>query len=100
MTHNPKQRIGKRLKPAKDAPIPLPPAAQRREPRYWMGDAPAQCDICNGGFASVMYDARTKSGQWGNICRKCFSAYGVGIGMGRGQRYELTADGRWLKTGG
>jgi hypothetical protein len=100
MTHNPKQRIGKRLKPAKDSPIPIPPAAQRREPRYWTGDAPAQCDICNGGFASVFIDGRTKTGQWANMCRQCFHLYGVGLGTGKGQSYAQQNDGRWLKTGG
>ena len=67
--------------------------------KYWAGD-PAECDICNKPFGKLMYDARTSMGGWGNLCSRCFNRYGVGLGVGKGQRYSLQDDGRWLKTGG
>src|SRR5262245_39204561 len=42
------------------------------------------CDFCPDGLAE--YDGRTVRGYWANMCGVCFTAYGVGTGVGKGQR--------------
>lgn len=69
------------------------------EPLYWSGPLKA-CGICGDEFGSVMYDARTKQGPWGNLCEGCFNAYGVGVGIGRGQKYERQESGRYMCVAG
>lgn len=41
------------------------------------------CDICQQQPAK--YDGKTKMGPWAYMCEKCFKAYGVGLGLGKGQ---------------
>lgn len=64
------------------------------------GPTPKRCDICKGPFESVMYDAKTIPGPWGNLCQGCFITHGLGLGTGLGQRYELQTDGSFIKTEG
>ena len=76
--------------------------------RYWLGEI-KECDICGRSFADspekdgeiVFIDGKTKSGSWANMCISCFRDNGVGLGIGRGQVYELQRNGkdkgRWLK---
>lgn len=59
-------------------------------------NAPKVCDICNSDFTGVMYDGRTIQGPWANMCQGCFTKYGVGLGVGRGQKYVLV-NGKWEK---
>lgn len=66
---------------------------------YWLSPL-SNCNVCSAPFNGVMYDARVGRGAWGNICQKCFDDYGCSLGLGRGQKYELQSDNRWLKTGG
>lgn len=61
---------------------------------------PDVCDIDGKPFDTRMYDCKTKSGPWGNICHTCYLKHGVGLGTGRGQKYERQPDGRWLKVAG
>lgn len=42
-----------------------------------------KCDFCS---ERAKYDGKTKNGQWANMCQKDFDEYGVGLGMGRGQK--------------
>jgi hypothetical protein len=42
-----------------------------------------ECDFCGD---PALYDGRTLSGQWGYMCEACFNKYGVGLGIGKGQR--------------
>lgn len=67
---------------------------------YWCGALEDKCNTCFGSFGSVMYDARTHGGQWGNLCQHCFRRFANGLGTGKGQMYAKQDDGRWLKTGG
>jgi hypothetical protein len=69
---------------------------------FWQGTPPAQCDIGQEDLnkIGVFYDAMIHSGQWGNLCPKCFGNHGVGLGTGRGQKYVQQSDGKWLKTEG
>ena len=55
--------------------------------KRWMGTEPSKCDICVKENLEEFYDARTKMGQWGILCKKCFNAFGIGLGLGKGQHY-------------
>jgi hypothetical protein len=70
----------------------------KQQAKYWMGSPPVNCDICHKPFGDSFTDGATTMGPWGNMCSSCFTKFGVGLGTGRGQRYEKQKDGRWLKT--
>jgi len=44
------------------------------------------CDFC-GKTAS--YDGQTIFGAWAYMCKECFNRYGVGLGVGYGQKLIL-----------
>jgi hypothetical protein len=75
---------------------------------YWIGKAPKVCDICKGdlltpagaGYEAVFIDGVTIMGPWANMCSSCHFDMGRGLGQGRGQKYELQENGRWLKIAG
>jgi hypothetical protein len=71
-------------------------------PHYWMGPVPCKCDVCNQGFSTTFFDCKTKfGGRWGNLCPTCRELHGPAqLGTGYGQRYDLQADGRYMKTEG
>jgi hypothetical protein len=68
--------------------------------RYWMGSQPEQCDLCQAPLDGEFVDGATVRGPWAMMCVKCHRMFGHGLGMGRGQRYELGDQDRWWKTGG
>jgi hypothetical protein len=41
-------------------------------------------------------------GHWATLCDKCFKDIGVGLGIGKGQKYELKVikdgDKEWIKV--
>ena len=50
------------------------------------------CDFCRdwmGRATEARYDAKTMGGPWANMCERHFEAHGIGLGVGRGQRYLL-----------
>ena len=77
--------------------------------KFWMGLPPVKCDLCGRRFGTdlspdshveVFVDGRTQMGPWANMCKGCHRTHGVGLGMGKGQKYAQTHDGRYLKIGG
>lgn len=50
-----------------------------------------ECDIhkYDQGVTGVpaVVDGKTTRGPWANMCAECFDAHGVGLGLGRGQRF-------------
>ena len=54
---------------------------------YWIGSDPSKCDLCGKEDLKEFYDAMTKMGPWGCICKKCFKTHGIGLGTGLGQYY-------------
>jgi hypothetical protein len=71
-----------------------PETVQRRKEmaiKKWHGSTPVACNICQGSFEAegVFYDAKTARGPWGLLCEVCFHVHGVGLGTGRGQKYDL-----------
>ena len=41
------------------------------------------CDFCGD---EAQYDGKTVLGPWANMCRVCFGKYGIGLGLGIGQK--------------
>lgn len=60
---------------------------------------PKNCDTCGIEIETIFYDGKTHYGPWANMCPICHDLYGVGLGTGRGQRWELR-DGKFKNTGG
>jgi len=46
------------------------------------------CDM-PGCDEPAEYDAKTRSGQWGNLCQTHFDSNGCSLGLGRGQKLVL-----------
>ena len=65
--------------------------------KTWCGPVPATCDICGLPIKNVFIDGATCFGVWANMCPSCHTLDGRGLGIGRGQKYELAADGMWHK---
>ena len=68
----------------------------------WHGVTPKKCDICEGKLEGAFVDGRTKTGFWANMCLSCHKEFGVGLGIGKGQKYELKVikdgDKEWIKV--
>ncbi len=43
------------------------------------------CYFCQDGTPAA-FDGKTKMGPWGNMCSGHFARYGVGVGLGSGQK--------------
>lgn len=64
---------------------------------------PEKCDSCGVDLRERWFfvDGRIReSGEWRDMCSRCFFATGARIGWGKGQLYQRQADGRWLLVGG
>lgn len=68
--------------------------------QYWNGPVPAKCDLEREPIMDAFVDGKTIFGPWANMCPKCHQSYGIGLGTGKGQKYERQADGRFLKVEG
>jgi len=69
-----------------------------REKIYWLGAH--HCDVCRKMNPPELYNCRTNLGVWGMLCKECFNILGVGLGIGKGQRYERQEDGKYLQVEG
>lgn len=67
--------------------------------KIWMGTRPSTCDICNTSIGKVFVDGKTKMGPWGILCPRCHKGQGCGLGLGKGQQYELK-EAEFVKTKG
>lgn len=61
---------------------------------------PGACNLCGKNFNGVMFDARMQTGSWGNFCQRCFDELCIGLGTGRGQKYEMDEQGIFIKIEG
>lgn len=66
---------------------------------YWTGPVPALDDF-GAPIRDVFVDGKTFAGPWAIMAPMSHALYGVGLGTGRGQKYEKQSDGRWLKIAG
>ncbi len=49
------------------------------------------CDICSREgmrLVPAVYDAKTKYAYWAYMCELCFQKYGIGLGLGKGQKLK------------
>lgn len=67
------------------------------QPKQWTGPAPASCDICSRKLVGFFVDGKTSFGPWAIMCDACHRVSGVGLGVGKGQRYDAVTR---LKVGG
>jgi hypothetical protein len=61
----------------------------------WMGDIPKKCDLAGmvpgkHDMSEGFVDGGTQFGPWANMCLACHKVHGVGLGTGKGQRYDAT----------
>ena len=64
----------------------------------WRGSK--ECDVCSCTIKDVLYDARTKMGPWATLCGCCYTELGVGLGVGKGQKYLEDNDGHFVALHG
>lgn len=52
------------------------------------------CDFCsqNKKITVAMYDAKTSAGPWAYMCEEHFKKYGIGLGLGKGQKLYRKKD--------
>lgn len=52
-----------------------------------------ECDFCKLDPLVIIqlahYDGKTKTGPWAYMCEDCFSKFGVGLGLDKGQHLVL-----------
>lgn len=57
--------------------------------KYWMGLKPTHCQLCGTPLKEKFVDGQTLDGRWAILCMWCHLTYGMGLGTGRGQIYNL-----------
>ena len=60
-----------------------------RPVKRWMGLKPVACDLCHHPLKTQFVDGSTKMGPWAIMCMTCHGSMGRGLGLGRGQLYNL-----------
>jgi hypothetical protein len=67
-----------------------------RRPVRWLSPREA-CDLCHIDISDKPFvDGKLVGGPWALMCEACHRQFGIGLGTGRGQRYDR--DG--VKIGG
>jgi hypothetical protein len=56
--------------------------------KVWMSDPPDKCQMCEKPIGDIFIDGRTSLGPWANMCQSCHRRKGVGLGTGKGQKYQ------------
>ena len=63
--------------------------------KSWNGSTPTNCHVCKEPLNWVankqwFVDGRLKGqDSWCLMCPRCFEHYGVGLGIGKGQKYSV-----------
>lgn len=59
----------------------------------WVEKIPVYCECCDVHLEYIgnyFIDGKIKSStKWGILCEDCHKKYGIGLGMGKGQKYDL-----------
>lgn len=66
---------------------------------FWQGTVPAYDDFTQK-IENEFIDGKTQMGPWAFMTPTSFRSLGVGLGLGKGQRYVKQSDGQWLKVEG
>lgn len=57
--------------------------------KIWASPPPTKCNICSQEIKGSFIDGKTTFGPWGIMCPNCHSLFGCGLGLGRGQKYDM-----------
>ena len=66
--------------------------------KKWLGTV-NDCDLCQKPIEGEFVDGQTTFGPWALMCQRCFSVFGRGLGLGRGQQYQRVGK-EFLKVAG
>lgn len=75
----------------------------KKPPVYWIGTPPTYCEMTRVKILNQFVDGPCygiRGGPWAIMHPAYFERRGGIFAQGRGQLYELQADGRWLKIKG
>lgn len=72
---------------------------RREKVTYWVSPVPKQDDF-GIEIENEIIDGKTVQGPWALMVPAVHRLYGVGLGLGRGQKYVKQPDGKWLKVEG
>lgn len=61
--------------------------------KTWAGET--VCDICGEEIVDTLYDARIREGCWATLCESCWKVHGIGLGIGKGQKYVVNSQGEF-----
>lgn len=64
-----------------------------------MGTSQYACQFC-GRQPETVIDGRTTQGVWAWMCEVCHKVHGIGIGAGKGQKYQISETGHLKKLEG
>lgn len=61
--------------------------------KRWLPGHPGKCQLCGEwlipGEGNTFIDGRMRTtGQWTIMCSDCHTSVGVGLGLGKGQKYD------------
>lgn len=73
-------------------------SSKMNKPTKWLGET--KCNLCHEPALTELVDGKTTMGPWAVMCPGCFLAYGVGIGIGRGQHYRRNQQNELVKFAG
>lgn len=58
--------------------------------KIWLGSTPVICEVCRQPLQNHFYDFCMRGGRgWARGCEQCFKSHGCGLGIGKGQKYDL-----------
>ena len=73
------------------------------ESPHFYFSSPQRCNLCGIDLTERFYfvDGQVgDSGEWRDMCSRCFFGKGAKIGWGKGQLYHRQPDGKWLLVAG
>ena len=64
----------------------------------WSGSEPKECQLCLSEITNEFVDGVVlPAKKWAVLCIPCHQLYGIGLGVGRGQKYKKEGK-RWMKV--
>jgi len=58
----------------------------------WQGDK--FCGFCHVEIHDLLFDCKLRKGPWATLCESCYGRlYGIGLGIGLGQKYQEVQEG-------
>ena len=56
----------------------------------WIGTVPTACQLCHRDLKHEFIDGRLRfCTAWAIVCSSCHNTHGYGLGVGKGQKYDL-----------